>query len=149
MPWQETARLTGASFGFLGEAANSLGGYVAGVLPTANGLNAYEMLVQPRKAYVVLGAEPNAMRTMRSSHHRTQAGRVHRRSDAVQDGAAAITADALLPIAPFTETSGTFVNAEGRVQGFNGVVAPLGETRPGWKVLRVLGNVLGSPVSIS
>jgi len=52
-------------------------------------------------------------------------------------------ADVLLPIAPFTETSGTFVNAEGRVQGFHGVVKPLGDTRPGWKVLRVLGNLLG------
>ena len=52
-------------------------------------------------------------------------------------------ADVLLPIAPFTETSGTFVNAEGRVQSFHGVVKPLGEARPAWKVLRVLGNLLG------
>ena len=51
----------------------------------------------------------------------------------------------LLPIAPFTETPGTFVNAEGRVQSFHAVVKPLGETRPGWKVLRVLGNLLGLP----
>ena len=51
-------------------------------------------------------------------------------------------ADVILPIAPFTETSGTFVNIEGRVQGFHGVVKPLGETRPAWKVLRVLGNLL-------
>ena len=49
----------------------------------------------------------------------------------------------LLPIAPFTETSGTYVNAEGRVQSFNGAVKPAGDTRPGWKVLRVLGNLLG------
>ena len=54
-------------------------------------------------------------------------------------------ADVLLPIAPFTETSGTFVNAEGTAQTFNGVVRPLGETRPGWKVLRVLGSLLGLP----
>ena len=52
-------------------------------------------------------------------------------------------ADVLLPIAPFSETSGTFVNAEGRAQGFNGTVKPLGDTRPAWKVLRVLGNLLG------
>ncbi len=52
-------------------------------------------------------------------------------------------ADCLLPIAPFTETSGTFVNCEGRVQSFNGVVRPLGDARPAWKVLRVLGNLLG------
>ena len=49
----------------------------------------------------------------------------------------------LLPIAPFSETSGSFVNAEGRVQSFHAVVKPLGETRPAWKVLRVLGNLLG------
>jgi NADH-quinone oxidoreductase subunit G len=52
-------------------------------------------------------------------------------------------ADVLLPIAPFTETAGSFVNAEGRLQSFTGVVPPLGETRPAWKVLRVLGNLLG------
>ena len=60
------------------------------------------------------------------------------RSDAAVDNA-----DVLLPVAPFTETAGTFVNAEGRVQSFHGVVKPLGETRPAWKVLRVLGNLLG------
>jgi hypothetical protein len=57
--------------------------------------------------------------------------------------------DVLLPIAPFTETSGTFVNAEGRVQGFHAVVKPLGETRPAWKVLRVLANLMGCRVLIS
>jgi NADH-quinone oxidoreductase subunit G len=51
-------------------------------------------------------------------------------------------ADVLLPIAPFSETSGTFVNAEGRVQSFHAVVKPQGEARPAWKVLRVLGNML-------
>ena len=53
--------------------------------------------------------------------------------------------DVLLPIAPFTETPGTFVNTEGRVQGFHAAVRPLGEARPGWKVLRVLGTMLGLP----
>jgi NADH-quinone oxidoreductase subunit G len=53
--------------------------------------------------------------------------------------------DVLLPISPFTETAGTFINAEGRIQSFHGVVKPMGETRPGWKVLRVLGNMLGLP----
>src|SRR6266513_2850222 len=54
-------------------------------------------------------------------------------------------ADVLLPIAPFTETDGTFVNTEGRVQSFHAAVNPLGESRPGWKVLRVLGTMLGRP----
>jgi NADH-quinone oxidoreductase subunit G len=53
--------------------------------------------------------------------------------------------DVLLPIAPFSETSGSFVNAEGRVQSFHAVVKPLSETRPAWKVLRVLGNLLELP----
>jgi len=54
-------------------------------------------------------------------------------------------ADVLLPVAPFTETSGSFVNAEGRVQSFHAVVKPLGETRPAWKVLRALADILGLP----
>jgi NADH-quinone oxidoreductase subunit G len=58
---------------------------------------------------------------------------------------AADVADVLLPIAPFTETGGSFVNAEGRLQAFHGVVKPLGDARPGWKVLRVLGSLLGLP----
>jgi NADH-quinone oxidoreductase subunit G len=51
--------------------------------------------------------------------------------------------DVLLPIAPFSETAGTFVNAEGRLQSFFAVVRPLAETRPAWKVIRVLANLLG------
>jgi NADH-quinone oxidoreductase subunit G len=53
--------------------------------------------------------------------------------------------DVLLPVSPFTETAGTFVNTEARAQSFHGVVKPLGETRPAWKVLRVLGNMLDVP----
>jgi len=53
--------------------------------------------------------------------------------------------DVLLPISPFTETSGSFVNAEGRLQSFHAVVKPLAETRPAWKVLRVLANLLDIP----
>jgi NADH-quinone oxidoreductase subunit G len=54
-------------------------------------------------------------------------------------------ADCLLPITPFTETSGSYVNAAGTVQSFNGVVRPLGDARPAWKVLRVLANQLQLP----
>ena len=61
---------------------------------------------------------------------------------AVFKGDVADYATVALPIAPFTETAGTFVNTEGTVQSFNGVVKPLGEARPAWKALRVLGNLL-------
>ncbi|MBI4743129.1 MAG: NADH-quinone oxidoreductase subunit G [Betaproteobacteria bacterium] len=140
----ELAKLTGASVGFVGEAANSVGGYVAKALPTA--LDGYEMFAQPCKAYLLLGIDPEI-----DCHNPQQAVAALKQSALVvslssfKSGAALDYADVLLPIAPFAETSGTFVNAEGRVQSFNGVVRPLGDSRPGWKVLRVLGNVLALP----
>ncbi len=140
----ELARLTGATCGFIGEAANSVGGYVAKALPTA--LNAYEMFAQPRKAYILLGLEPEL-----DCHDPQQAMAALKDAALVvmltpfSDGAARDYADVLLPITPFTETSGSFVNTEGRIQSFTGVVRPLGDARPGWKVLRVLGNLLALP----
>ena len=140
----ELARLTGASCGFIGEAANSVGGYVAKALPTA--LNAYEMFAQPRKAYVLLGVEPDL-----DCHNPQQAVAALKAAALVvaltpfSDGAVREYADVLLPITPFSETSGTFVNTEGRAQSFNGVVRPFGDARPAWKVLRVLGNLLSLP----
>jgi NADH-quinone oxidoreductase subunit G len=140
----ELAKLTGASFGFIGEAANSVGGYVAKALPTA--LNAYEMFVQPRKAYILLGVEPelDCYNPQQAVAALKQAALVVMLT-AFKPAAALDYVDVLLPTTPFTETSGTFVSTEGRVQSFNGVVRPLGDARPGWKVLRVLGNVLALP----
>jgi NADH-quinone oxidoreductase subunit G len=139
---QSLADLLDARFGFLGEAANSVGGYVAGCVPGPAGLNAASMLAQPRRAYVLLNVEPeldtyNPRQSMRAMD---AAGLVVALTP--YRGRAAEYADALLPIAPFSETSGTFVNTEGRMQSFNAAVRPLGEARPGWKVLRVLGNFL-------
>ncbi len=138
----ELARLTGASFGFIGEAANSVGGYVAKALPTA--LNAYEMFAQPRKAYVLLGIEPelDCYNPLQATAALKQAALVVMLTP-FKPGGVLDYADVFLPTTPFTETSGTFINTEGRVQSFHGVLRPLGDSRPGWKVLRVLGNVLG------
>jgi NADH-quinone oxidoreductase subunit G len=144
---QVLADLLGAKFGFLGEAANSVGGYLAGALPDANnqhaGLNALQMMTQPRRAYVLLGVEPEL-----DCHDPAQATAAMKQAQFVvalsaYQHKALEYAHALLPVAPFTETSGTFVSTEGRVQSFAGVVQPLAETRPAWKVLRVLGNLLG------
>ncbi len=141
---QELARLTGATFGFLGEAANSVGGHVAGALPTA--LNAYEMFAQPRQAYILLGLEPELdCHNPRLAIAALGQAALTVALSAFKSATLLETADVLLPIAPYTETSGTFVSTEGRVQSFNGVVRPLGDARPGWKVLRVLGNVLALP----
>lgn len=139
---QQLADTLGASFGFLGEAANSVGGYLARALPGNDGLNASTMLANPRRAYVLLGVEPE-LDCANGRQARTaleQAASVVVMSP-FKSAAALEYADVLLPVAPFTETSGTFVNMEGRIQSFQAVARPLAETRPAWKVLRVLGNL--------
>ncbi len=137
--------LLGARFGFLGEAANSVGGYLANCIPGEGGLNAADMLAQPRDAYVLFGVEPDldCADAARALAAMQSAGFVV--SITSFAGRAMEYADVLLPLAPFTETSGTFVNCEGRSQGFNGVVRAAGQSRPGWKILRVLGNLLELP----
>src|SRR5260221_2047180 len=142
---QELAGLLGARFGFLGEAANSVGGYLAGCVPPEGALNARTMLERPRKAYLLLNAEPDfdchdprtAMKAMDAANLVVAL--------AAYRSFAADYADVLLPVVPFTETSGTYVNCEGRMQSFNAAVKPLGEARPAWKVLRVLGNLMSLP----
>jgi NADH-quinone oxidoreductase subunit G len=145
---QALADVLGARMGVLGEGANSVGGYLAGAVPFAGahaGMNARQMLLQPRKAYLLLGVEAEldtgnpqqAVAAMKSAELVVAMSPYQHR--------ALEYAQVLLPIAPFTETSGTFVNTEGTVQSFAGVVQPLGEARPAWKVLRVLGNLLGLP----
>jgi NADH-quinone oxidoreductase subunit G len=108
-------------------------------------LNARTMIEQPRRAYLLWNLEPeydtaNAAATLAAL---AQADTVIACSP-YRNGALEY-ADVILPIAPFFETSGTFVNAEGRAQTFNGAVRPFGDARPGWKVLRVLGTQLGLP----
>jgi len=139
---QTLADLLGARFGFLGEAANGVGGYLVRALPEG-GLNASQMITQPRKAYVLLGVEPEL-----DCYDPAQAMAAMKQAEFVvalspYQHKALDYAHALLPISPFTETSGAFVSTEGRVQSFKGVVQPLAATRPAWKVLRVLGNLLG------
>jgi NADH-quinone oxidoreductase subunit G len=153
---QFIAKLSGANFGQLAEA-NAAGAWLAGCVPhrgvagefATTGRHALEMLRKPLKAYVLFGIEPefdcldgaapSAVRTaefvvmtttFKPSPYRTRAAEY---------------ADVWLPLAPFTETDGTFVNAEGRHMPFAAAVAPLGESRPGWKILRMLGHLMGLP----
>jgi NADH-quinone oxidoreductase subunit G len=146
------ATASGAVMGELPEAANSVGGWLAGVLPHRGpageavarpGLTARELCGDPRKACILLGIEPE---------FDCWDGGSAAAAIATAEFVVALTpwaseamkaaAHVLLPIGPFTETSGTFVNAEGRWQSFAGVAAPYADSRPGWKVLRVLGNLL-------
>jgi NADH-quinone oxidoreductase subunit G len=135
---------TGATVGYLTEAGNSVGAQLVGAQPRNGGLNAGQMLNGPTlKACVLLNVEP----TLDAANAATASAAMQAAEMVVVltpfKNVANEFADVMLPIAPFTETSGTFVNAEGRVQSFHGVVKPLGDTRPAWKVLRVLGNTLG------
>ena len=118
-----------------------MGAQLVKALPGQGGLNAGQMLGGALKAAILLNTEPGAD---------SAAGAAGLESaDMVVTLSPFKTnldvSDVLLPIAPFTETSGSFVNAEGRLQSFHAVVRPLGDTRPAWKVLRVLGNLLGLP----
>jgi NADH-quinone oxidoreductase subunit G len=136
---------TGATCGYLGESGNHVGAQLVGAMPGPGGLNAGQMLAgasAPLKACLLLNVEPGldaadgaaAMAALKAAEMVV--------SLSPFKTAAHDVADVILPIAPFTETSGSFVNAEGRLQSFHGVVKPLGDTRPAWKVLRVLGNLL-------
>ena len=142
---QWIAAHTGATCGYLGEAGNSVGAQWVNALPGAGGLHAGQMLTQPMKAMLLLNTEPvlDAADAAAARKALAMSGLVVALTPF--NNACADLADVMLPIAPFTETAGTFVNAEGLVQTFHGVVKPLGDARPGWKVLRVLGNLLGLP----
>jgi len=145
------AKLASANFGYLPRGANSVGASLAGALPFAGvggkdvtaGNNAASMFESAASAYVLMNVEPeydciNPAQAMRSLN---AAGFVVSLTPFVSD-AMREYADVLLPTAPYSETSGTFVNAAGTWQRFSASCAPLGETRPAWKVLRVLGNLL-------
>ena len=141
---QALADILGATLGTLVESANAIGAALVGAEPSEGGLDARAMLAEPRRVYLVLHAEPEF-----DCAHPVAARAALGKADLCVVMSPFVHgtqyADVLLPIAPFTETAGTFVNCEGRMQPFNGVVKPLGETRPGWKVLRVLGSMLGLP----
>ena len=133
---------TGASVGYLTEAANTVGAQWVNALPGASGLNAGQMLAGGLKAVLLLNNEPEFDSAAGAN---APAGLEHAQMVVTLSPFKANLAfsDVLLPIAPFTETPGTFVNAEGRVQSFHAVVKPRAEARPAWKVLRVLANLLG------
>jgi NADH-quinone oxidoreductase subunit G len=135
---------TGASVGYLTEAANTVGAQWVGAQPQTGGKHAGQMLAGGLKAAILLNTEPefDSAAGGAAAPALAQAEMVVTLSPFKANMA---FSDVLLPIAPFTETSGSFVNAEGRLQSFHAVVKPLAETRPAWKVLRVLANLLEIP----
>ncbi|MGH8179496.1 MAG: molybdopterin-dependent oxidoreductase, partial [Steroidobacteraceae bacterium] len=147
------AQVTGAALGVLAEGANAAGACLAGAVPhreaggkpaSSPGLTAADMLARPLKSYLLVGGVEPWL-----DSPATDAARVLGQAELV----VAITpfasetlrkvAHVLLPAGSFAETSGTYVNLEGVWQSQTGAAAPVGESRPGWKILRVLGNLLG------
>ena len=139
---QLIAQLAAGKLGFLTAGANTVGGYLAAAVPVNGGKNAAQMLAQPMKAYIVLHAEPlldadngaQALAALKAAEFNVA---LTSYASTAKDWA-----NVMLPVSPFTETSGTFINAQGLAQSFKGTVTPHAQTRPAWKVLRVLGNVL-------
>lgn len=146
------ARLSGARMAYLSDGANAAGAWLAGSLPHRGpggmvlpepGLHAAAMFEQALGAYLLLNVEPEydsanpaaAMAAMQNADFVVSLG-------SFATAAMRNYADVILPISQFAETGGTFVNCAGRWQSFQGAVMPPGETRPAWKVLRVLGNLL-------
>jgi NADH-quinone oxidoreductase subunit G len=146
------AEVTGASFGVLAEGGNAAGAYLAGAVPHREaggksagkaGLSALEMFQRTLKAYVLFGGVEPWIDSADAESSRTlaKAEFVVAITPFANDQLRQI-AHVLLPIGTFAETSGTYVNLEGTWQSQNGAAQPVGEARPGWKVLRVLGNLL-------
>lgn len=149
---QTLAELTGGTLNLLTDGANAAGAWLAGAIPhraafgkalNHHGLSAYEMLEKPRRAYLLMNVEPD--RDCANAHHALHA---FKQADFVlalsvfKNDFLLKQAHIILPMTPFTETSGTFVNAMGMWQSFKGAAKPFESARPAWKILRVLGNFL-------
>ncbi|HKQ29996.1 MAG TPA: molybdopterin-dependent oxidoreductase, partial [Burkholderiales bacterium] len=150
------AELSGASIGIIAEG-NAASAWLAGAVPhreangraaAKTGRNALEMLLKPLKAYLLFGVEPeldalNGARARAAMEAAEFVVMLTTFKPSAHHSGAVGYADVWLPLAPFTEMAGTFVNGEGRAQTFNAVTEPKGLARPGWKILRVLGTELG------
>jgi NADH-quinone oxidoreductase subunit G len=144
------ADLCGASVGCITEGANAAGAYLAGAVPhresgsapiAAAGLSARQMLDSPLKAYVLLGGIDPAHDISVDPWALASADLVIAVTSHLPESLRGVV-HVVLPIGTFAETSGTYVNAEGRWQSWAGAAKLPGESRPGWKVLRVLANLL-------
>jgi NADH-quinone oxidoreductase subunit G len=148
---RELALATGATLGELLEGANGSGAFIAGAVPhrlpggaprTPAGHDARRLLSQPQPAYLLLGTEPWADGLEPAALATLKASRFVAAITPYTSPALLECAQVLLPSGPFAETSGTYVNLEGRWQSFGAAARAQGSSRPAWKVLRVLGNLL-------
>ena len=143
---QEIARLAGGRFGVISEAANTVGGWLVKAVPGAGGKNVHQMLESPLAVCLLLGAEPGYDFAQSDASRRALAAmQMVVALTPFNSGELREVAHVMLPVTPFTEMAGTFVNMEGRAQFFHAAARAFGEARPAWKVLRVLGCLLELP----
>lgn len=146
------AKIIGGTCGCFSDGANAAGAWLSGCVPhrVANGIasdaegsNALEMLQAPMKCYILYGIEPefDSILGIVALENIKQADFVIAISSYQSDALLEI-ADVILPLAQFTEYAGSMININGTLQAFNASVEPYGESRPGWKIIRVLGNLL-------
>ncbi len=148
---------TGATLGYLAESANAVGAWLAGVVPhreeagkvsnnlsSKGGKNAVEMIMNPSKVYLLLDVEPEfACDDPQLAQQAMEAAECVISISPFANANMLSNADIILPSASYSETSGTYVNAEGVWQSFRAAAKSSEDVRPAWKILRVLGNKLG------
>jgi len=143
------SKMSNSSLNIVTEGANALGGVLAGAVPYHSagkvevsecGVDVAEMISNPPKGVVLFGVEADKDLAGDDSAIDSLGSGFVVAITPFMDRLTYEHADVVLPLAGFGESSGTFVNAEGRWQSFSGAVKPLGEARPGWKIFRVLGS---------
>ncbi len=146
---KKLAEVTTSSFGVISSGANSAGACLAGTVPhrrpdegEAKGKNISQMLQANLNAYLLLNVESADITASETALKALQAAEFVVSITPFADGEVLDYAEVLLPMAAFSETSGSYVNLNGKHQSFTGAVAPVGEARPAWKILRVLGNFM-------
>ena len=146
--------LTGATVGTLSESANTAGGHLAGVLPhraaggaarDSAGKHAADIVNDAPDVTLLFGLEPDDLTCVEDAGGKLASHSFVAAFTPYASESLLASANLLLPTGTFAETSGTFVNCEGRWQSFSGIANPVGEARPGWKVLRVVGNLVDAP----
>jgi NADH-quinone oxidoreductase subunit G len=146
------ASATDSALNVLAPGANSAGAWQAGAVPhrgpggasCETGMSAAQMLSDSRRSYLLWGLEPDfdidnpavAMNALRQAENVIAV--VSHAADSLRE-----VADVLLPLAPLAESEGSLVNLDGSLASFRAAARPLGEARPGWKILRLLGTELG------
>ncbi|MDN5848278.1 MAG: NADH-quinone oxidoreductase subunit NuoG [Nitrococcus sp.] len=145
------AELSGSHYGVLSQGANSAGAWQVGTIPQRRstqpgkaGLNLRQMVEAPRRGLILFNVEPELdCWSGAQARQAVDAAEFVLVFSPYASEAMRAYADVILPMAAFTETAGTFVNAEGLWQSFSGLTKPVGDARPAWRILRVLGNLLG------